>query len=79
MRTLPPERRGLGTGTWMASFFLGQFINPIVVLSLAGMFGGRPAAVHLIGLVLLVMTGIALVASLRSAKKLEHSGLIENG
>jgi MFS family permease len=79
MRTLPPERRGLGTGTWMASFFLGQFINPIVVLSLAGMFGGRPVAVHLIGLVLLVMTGIALVASLKSAKKPERSGLIEHG
>jgi MFS family permease len=68
MRTLPPERRGLGTGTWMASFFLGQFINPIVVLSLAGMFGGRPAAVHLIGLGLLVMTGIALVQALSQQK-----------
>jgi hypothetical protein len=43
------------------------------------MFGGRPAAVHLIGLELLVMTGIALVASLKSEKKPERSGLIEHG
>jgi MFS family permease len=79
MRNLPPERRGLGTGTWMASFFLGQFVNPIVVLSLAGILGGRPAAVQLIGLVLVVMTGIALTASLKSTKKPERSGLIEHG
>jgi MFS family permease len=79
MRTLPLERRGLGTGAWTASFFLAQFVNPIVVLPLAGIAGGRAAAVHLIGLVLLVLTAIALAASLKSARKPERSEVIEHG
>jgi MFS family permease len=79
MRTLPPERRGLGTGFWTASMFLGQFVNPIVVLSLAGVAGGRAAAVHLIGLALLALMVISLAASLKSARKPERSGVIEHG
>jgi len=79
MGALPVERRGLGTGAWTASMFLGQFVNPIVVLSLAGIAGGRAAAVHLIGLGLLALTGIALAASLKSARKPERSELIEHG
>jgi MFS family permease len=79
MRTLPLERRGLGTGAWTASFFLAQFVNPIVVLPLAEVTGGRAAAAHLIGLVLLVLTGIALAASFKSARKPERSGVIEHG
>ncbi|MBO0799683.1 MAG: hypothetical protein J2P31_12755, partial [Blastocatellia bacterium] len=62
-----------------ACMFLGQFLNPIVVLSLAGIAGGRAAAVHLIGLGLLVMTGITLLASLKSARKPESSGVTEPG
>jgi MFS family permease len=79
MRTLPLERRGLGTGAWHSSMFLGTFVNPIVVLSLAGIAGGRPAAVHIIGLALLAMMGISLAASLKSASKPERSGLVESG
>ncbi len=79
MRTLPLERRGLGTGALTASFFLGQFVNPIVVIRLADIAGGRPAAVHIIGLVLLVLTVIALPASLKSSRKPERSGLVEHG
>jgi len=79
MRTLPPERRGLGTGAWTASIFMGQFVNPIVMLRLAGIAGGLAAAVHLIGLGLLVLTGISLVASLKSARKPGRSGVIEHG
>src|SRR5215510_8500187 len=79
MRTLPLERRGLGTGAWTAGMFLGQFVNPIVVFAIAGIAGGRAAAVHLIGLGLLALTGISLAASLKSARKPERSGLIEHG
>jgi MFS family permease len=75
MRTLPLERRGLGTGAWTASFFLAQFVNPIVVLPLARIAGGRAAAVHLFGLMLMVLTGISLAASLKLARKPERSGL----
>jgi MFS family permease len=79
MRTLPLERRGLGTGAWTASTFLGQFVNPLVVLAIAGIAGGRAAAVHFIGLWLLALMGISLAASLKSARKPERSGLIEHG
>jgi predicted MFS family arabinose efflux permease len=79
MRNLPFERRGLGTGTWTASFFLAQFVNPIVVLWLAGIAGGRAAAAHLIGLGLLALTGISLAASLKSVKKPERSEVVEPG
>jgi MFS family permease len=79
MRTLPVERRGFGTGAWTANMFLGQFVNPIVVLSLAGIVGGRATAVHIIGLALLAMMGISLAASLKSARKPERSGLVEPG
>jgi MFS family permease len=79
MRTLPLERRGFGTGAWTASMFLGQFVNPILVNSLAGIADGLVAAVHLIGLGLLALTGISLAASLKSAKKPEHSEVVEPG
>jgi MFS family permease len=79
MRTLPPERRGLGTGAWTASMFLGQFVNPLVVLALAGGAGGLAAAVHLIGLALMALMVISLAASLKSARKPECSGVIEHG
>src|SRR5439155_1417661 len=59
MRELPFERRGLGTGAFMSSFFLGQFVNPIIVISLAGAVGGRPTAVQIIGWVLLAMAALA--------------------
>ena len=79
MRTLPVERRGLGTGAWTASFFLAQFVNPLVVLAIAGIAGGRAAATNLIGLGLLALTGISLAASLISARMPERSKVIEHG
>lgn len=42
---LTPEVRGLGTGMWQASLFLGQFLSPFTVLLLGSRFGGRPGAV----------------------------------
>jgi MFS family permease len=79
MRTLPPERRGLGTGAWTASTFLGQFVNPLVVLWIAKIAGGRAGAVHIIGLGLLALMVISLAASLKSARKPERSEVIEHG
>jgi MFS family permease len=79
MGALPIGRRGLGTGVWTASMFLGQFLNPIVVLALAGIAGGRAAAVNLIGLELLVLTGITLAAGMKLARKPEGSEMIKPG
>jgi len=79
MRTLPLERRGLGTGAWTASTFLGQFANPFVMLAIAGIAGGLAGAIHLIGLGLLVLMGISLAASLKSARNPERSEVVEPG
>jgi len=43
--------------------------RPIVALKLAGVTGGRAAAVNLIGLALLALMVISLAASLKSAVK----------
>lgn len=42
---LAPEVRGLGTGMWQASLFLGQFLSPFTVLVLGRYLGGRSGAV----------------------------------
>ncbi|MCR5870760.1 MFS transporter [Sphingomonas sp. J344] len=36
LRRLPPETRGRGTGVWTGSFFLAQFVAPIVAVALSG-------------------------------------------
>jgi MFS family permease len=43
--TLPAEQRGAGTGLWMASSFLGQYLSPLAVLGLAGLTGSLSGAV----------------------------------
>lgn len=40
LRRLPPETRGRGTGVWTGSFFLAQFVAPIVAVALSGALGG---------------------------------------
>ncbi|MFC8430427.1 MFS transporter [Streptomyces sp. NPDC057253] len=42
--------RGRGTGLWTGSFFLGQFICPLVVLALASAVGTRANALGLLSL-----------------------------
>ncbi|MEK7833957.1 MAG: MFS transporter, partial [Acidobacteriota bacterium] len=63
MSTLPAERRGLGTGAWTASFFLGNFLNPLIVLSLAANVGGRAGAVNVFGWLLLIVAVVTLAGS----------------
>ncbi|MEW2121990.1 MFS transporter [Streptomyces sp. NPDC005474] len=47
---LKHANRGRGTGMWTASFFLGQFLCPLVVMALASATGGRATAVSTLGL-----------------------------
>ena len=49
MSNLPQHRRAVGTGAWMAAFFLGQFFTPIVVVGLQEVLGSHAAAIGLIG------------------------------
>jgi MFS family permease len=53
MSNLPQHRRALGTGAWMAAFFLGQFFTPIVVVGLQEILGSHAAAIGLMGQIVL--------------------------
>ena len=55
LSSLPEQHRGLGMGCWSASFFLGQFVNPIVVGFINQLSGGIVATVMLIGIGCLVI------------------------
>lgn len=49
LRVLPPFARGRGTGLWTGTFFLGQFIAPVLSLALADATGGLQATLTLLG------------------------------
>lgn len=62
MRSVSFAQRGRGTGAFMASFFIGQFICPLVVLGLGAASGdGLLGAIHILGWALGVMTLVALL------------------
>jgi MFS family permease len=57
------EDRGRVTGWWTASFFLGQFVTPILIGVLVAVTGGLPIAVGIVGVaagVVAVLVGLAL-------------------
>lgn len=68
LRELPPAVRGRGTGFWTGTFFLGQFIAPIVAVALSGQLGGS-----LINVIFLY-SGFAAVAALISAHFARRGG-----
>lgn len=52
-------QRGRGAGGYMAAFFLGNFLSPLVVTAVAAKAGGLFAS---IGLLSTVCAGVALVS-----------------
>lgn len=68
MRELPFSHRGLGTGAYMSSLFLGFFINPLIVVSLSEAMGGRAAAVLMVGWVMIAVAFGALGITARKRK-----------
>ncbi|SED23695.1 MFS transporter [Bradyrhizobium erythrophlei] len=63
MQALPPERRGIGGGSWVTSFFSGQFLSPLFVeLMINTAHGVRGGFVYLALATLVV--GIAAAAVL---------------
>lgn len=52
---LPIEHRGLGMGFWSTSFFLGQFVNPLVVGFINGFTGGIVTTVTIVGVICLLV------------------------
>ncbi|TMR99001.1 MFS transporter [Nonomuraea basaltis] len=68
MSKLEYADRGRGTGLWTGTFFIGQFICPLVVLALASAAGGRVNAVGLLALATSVVAlGLGLSAWRRRA------------
>ena len=57
MSRLPFDRRGQGTGFWQSSFFLGNFLSPVIVLGLSAGAGSLGNAV----LVLAAFVAVAFV------------------
>ncbi|MGW5609738.1 MFS transporter [Streptomyces sp. NPDC003753] len=50
MSRLAFEDRGRGTGLWMAAFFAGEFVCPLVLLAVGSAVGGLAGAVGVLGL-----------------------------
>ncbi|MFE7767468.1 MFS transporter [Streptomyces sp. NPDC057438] len=60
--------RGRGTGLWTASFFIGQFICPLMLIAAASALGTLAAAVGLLGLAsAVVAAGLFLTARRKDA------------
>ncbi|MGO2110842.1 MAG: MFS transporter [Pseudoclavibacter sp.] len=55
--------RGRVTGWWTTVFFLGQFLSPIVTGILAGIVGGMPIAVGVVGIATAIMAVVGWAAS----------------
>ncbi|RTL52442.1 MAG: MFS transporter [Rhodocyclaceae bacterium] len=60
MRQLPFEHRGRGTGLWTASFYLGQFVCPLVVMGISQHVGGLSGAIGTFGWCALALAVFAL-------------------
>lgn len=51
------EQRGRGTGVWTGCLYVGQFLSPIVLTIGAGVLGGLPASLGVLGCLSLVAAG----------------------
>jgi MFS family permease len=60
---LTQEHRAFGTGAWMAAFFFGQFITPVVVVGISKWVDGLSQAIWLMGSVLLPCAMIVLLVA----------------
>ncbi len=55
---LPAEHRGRGMGFWTTSFFLGQFVSPLVLSAVRGIGGGLLNGYLIIGVICMLVAGI---------------------
>jgi MFS family permease len=69
LMNLPPEHRGLGMGIWGASFFIGQFVNPLVISSINHFAGDITATVTIVGIVCLVIAAAVWLPKFYTQKK----------
>lgn len=57
---LPAAHRGRGMGFWTTSFFLGQFVSPLVLSLFRGVGGGLLNGYLLVGILCLIIMGVNL-------------------
>ena len=60
MRELPAQFRGRGTGFWTGTFFLGQFVAPIMAVVLSDQLGGD--LINVVFLYSLLAAAVALIS-----------------
>ncbi|WP_340383204.1 MFS transporter [Streptomyces sp. SS7] len=66
MSRLAFEDRGRGTGLWMAAFFGGEFVCPLVLLAVGSAVGGLAGAVGVLGLAAALVAAGLLAARRRT-------------
>jgi MFS family permease len=67
MSVLTFAQRGRGTGVWTASFFIGQFICPLLILGISTAVGGLLAAIGVVAAGCVLASLINLLAARRGA------------
>ncbi|MFJ3672701.1 MFS transporter [Streptomyces sp. NPDC090106] len=77
MSRLAFEDRGRGTGLWMAAFFGGEFVCPLVLLALESAVGSLAGAVGLLGLASAALAGALAAARRRTAATVDPRPLPE--
>lgn len=73
LRSLPFARRGMGTGAFTATQFIGYFCSPLIVMPMVGMWGSRFAVVEGWGVALLVLAVVAFAASFSAGRRVKLS------
>jgi len=68
VRELPFSKRGFGLGAFFSMNFLGNFINPLVVMPFVATLGSRAAVVHYWGVGSLMVAVAAAGYCLMRAK-----------
>jgi MFS family permease len=61
--------RARGAGIWQASFFLGQFASPLIILSLKNLFGSESNAILVYAVFMSVSAVVAVPFYLRSGSQ----------
>jgi MFS family permease len=73
LRSMPFEKRGMGTGAFTAAQFIGYFCSPLVVMPLVGMVGSRAIVVGWAGIALALVGVLALLGSTGARRQLRTS------
>lgn len=71
------EERGRVTGLWTMSFYLGQFLTPLVIGAIAALTGGLTSAVGIVGVVAAIFAVVGWLATRRNTIEVEETPIGE--